>query len=576
MTHTQIQGLWLWAGVVAVALLSVLPLATGWRAIAIATVLAAVAVNWRRARRHPISPSQTRLAQAGSLPSARYREPVLLVCGDGMDDLFEISAAESPALRLSEQGCYLRVPADQSLSEMVADVLALRPQWHGQLGILFVVAPGLHTDEAALADRLGRLSDQLARVRNGGVDLPLLLVSYLEASQQAGTWFSWEAGQARALVREAGMCSSLGTWQREAASTQIQAARLQLGVRVNGVAQWFADSVIPHLVTQNRDLPGRPPTAFAVALTSAVAEQVPNNLWQRWLRSRCALITPETKATVRTEQLPLPDPLLHLLYAGSPRPRQYRVQVLGGWLLAVAGTVALLSSAWQNTLLARQVSDDLRRYWSIPVSTDQDDRARRSAALAVLGEAAARLDHYYRQGEPWSLGFGLYQGEKLRAPVLATLAGHRQPAMAHVPPGAALPVRLDSLSLFSSGSAQLKPEATKVLIEALVGIKAQPGWLIVIAGHTDATGTAEHNLRLSKARATAVHEWLRRMGDIPDSCFAVQGLGANQPLASNDTEHGRTANRRVEIRLVPEPGACVSSTSAADAQPLSHFAAFNF
>ncbi|SDI64200.1 OmpA family protein [Pseudomonas panipatensis] len=118
------------------------------------------------------------------------------------------------------------------------------------------------------------------------------------------------------------------------------------------------------------------------------------------------------------------------------------------------------------------------------------------------------------------------------------------------------PVRLDSLLLFNLGSAELKPGSTKVLVNALVGIKAQPGWLIVIAGHTDATGNAEQNLQLSLARAAAVRDWMQRMGDIPDSCFAVQGFGASQPIASNDTEAGRAANRRVDIRLVPELGAC--------------------
>ncbi|WP_426127812.1 OmpA family protein [Pseudomonas sp. DWP1b1] len=118
------------------------------------------------------------------------------------------------------------------------------------------------------------------------------------------------------------------------------------------------------------------------------------------------------------------------------------------------------------------------------------------------------------------------------------------------------PVRLDSLSLFDAGSAALKPDSTKVLINALVGIKAQPGWLIVIAGHSDATGAMEQNLTLSHARASAVRDWMQRMGDIPDSCFAVQGLAANQPIASNETEAGRTANRRVDIQLVPQVGAC--------------------
>lgn len=124
------------------------------------------------------------------------------------------------------------------------------------------------------------------------------------------------------------------------------------------------------------------------------------------------------------------------------------------------------------------------------------------------------------------------------------------------------PVQLDSLSLFPPGSAQLKPDSTKVLIKALDGIKAQPGWLIEITGHADTRGSAEQNLELSKARAAAVRDWMQTMGDIPDGCFAVRGLGASRPIGDNQTLDGRAANRRVDIRLVPVVGACVPPIQA--------------
>ncbi|MCQ3032700.1 OmpA family protein [Pseudomonas syringae] len=117
-------------------------------------------------------------------------------------------------------------------------------------------------------------------------------------------------------------------------------------------------------------------------------------------------------------------------------------------------------------------------------------------------------------------------------------------------------VRLDSLSLFDAGSTVLKPGSTKILINALVSIKAQPGWLIVIAGHTDSTGDAAQNIQISHARASAVRDWMQRMGDIPAHCFAVQGFAASEPVDTNETEAGRSANRRVDIRLVPQEGAC--------------------
>ncbi|MDU9394880.1 OmpA family protein [Pseudomonas sp. zfem002] len=121
-----------------------------------------------------------------------------------------------------------------------------------------------------------------------------------------------------------------------------------------------------------------------------------------------------------------------------------------------------------------------------------------------------------------------------------------------------LPTEIDlgSLGLFAPGSVELAPEATRPLVEALVRIKAQPGWQIVITGHTDTSGEEAYNQRLSRERAMAVRDWLQRMGDIPQACFVVQSAAASQPLASNDSAAGRAANRRVEIRLVAQGQGC--------------------
>lgn len=118
------------------------------------------------------------------------------------------------------------------------------------------------------------------------------------------------------------------------------------------------------------------------------------------------------------------------------------------------------------------------------------------------------------------------------------------------------PVQLDSLSLFDAGSAALRSDSTRALVEALVSIKAKPGWLIVISGHSDGTGAATQNLQLSRDRAMAVKAWMQSMGDFPDRCFAVQGLGGGQPVATNLAESGRAANRRVDIRLMPQSESC--------------------
>ena len=112
------------------------------------------------------------------------------------------------------------------------------------------------------------------------------------------------------------------------------------------------------------------------------------------------------------------------------------------------------------------------------------------------------------------------------------------------------------MSLFDVGKWQLKPGSTKVLVSALVNIKVKPGWQIVVAGHTDDTGDDKSNQILSLKRAESVRDWMRDTGDVPESCFAVQGYGESRPLKPNDSDANRAVNRRVEISLVPQADAC--------------------
>jgi outer membrane protein OmpA-like peptidoglycan-associated protein len=74
---------------------------------------------------------------------------------------------------------------------------------------------------------------------------------------------------------------------------------------------------------------------------------------------------------------------------------------------------------------------------------------------------------------------------------------------------------------------------------------------IRIAGHTDSTGSAEYNQKLSERRAEAVKKALVGMGVNPSRMTTI-GYGASKPIADNKTEAGRQQNRRVEVRIVPQ------------------------
>lgn len=553
-------GLWLWAGTLGLLLiLVILPLSWMVRALASLGVLIVVVLGWLAAGRNASQHRQSlALANGCSLPAAGFHQPVVAVCGDGLRALFGEAPENQLALRVTEQGCYLRVPSLERLPAVIGYVLANRPHWARQLSACYIVNPGEQSDNAVLAGSVQAFRHQVARVRRNGVALPVLLGCYLSAAHSESGWFTWEAPHAELAVRNGTSHLSATQWQQQPADLPTRASRLRACVQIESLGSWLAKTALPHLVSREQRDPPCPAIACAMALVPGAGASLPGNLWASWLHERTAL-EPAAQAS-GPASLPFPDPLLALLprQTGLTPARRGALHAL--WLFVLAATVALCSSAWQNRLLVRQVSDDLRRYQAIPEPTklEQPEHRLKEQAVAVLRSDAARLDRYYREGEPLSLGLGLYTAERIRPPLLAAIAAYRPPAPTPAQARIPDPVRLDSLSLFSSGSAELKPGSAKVLINALVDIKAQPGWLIVISGHSDTSGNPQRNLELSRARAEAVKDWMQRMGDIPDGCFIVQGQGAGQPIASNDTESGRRANRRVDIQLVPSAGACTA------------------
>lgn len=573
MTANLIRGLWVWGGVLAIGVQALIALALWIHALIVLMVAGVVFLGWRQAGARRAQHAQSlELAESVALPPASYRQPLVLVCGDSLADLFGAVDAGHMTLRMTDKGCYLRVSQLQQLPTLVASLLALYPQWRAQLSVMFITSPEAHTERMALSATVRSLGHQLKIIRRRGLCLPVLMVSYLQAAHGHGVWFGWHDNQKQPQVYGAGACCSLTHWQRQSTDINERAARLQASVQLNSAAGWLADTLQPHFPAQAVSQP----VAWALALVPTLPDRVTGNLWQQRLRDKIALIDVRSSEAMADKCLPLPDALLHLLPVRRVAGPTQQARIIALWLLALAGLAVMGISARNNTLLLRQVSEDLSLYAAIPhaVHRSEPEFVSREQALTVLRQHALRLEGYYRHGEPWRLGLGLYSGEQLRPLLQAAIGGYRPPPNA-TPAQSPTSVRLDSLSLFNTASARLKPESTKVLINALVDIKAQPGWLIVIAGHTDATGSSDHNLQLSRARAAAVRDWMQRMGDLPDSCFAVQGFGASQPIASNDTETGRTANRRVDIRLVPEAGACVLAASAPDRQSVSPVATFN-
>ncbi len=103
---------------------------------------------------------------------------------------------------------------------------------------------------------------------------------------------------------------------------------------------------------------------------------------------------------------------------------------------------------------------------------------------------------------------------------------------------------------FESDSDRIRPESMKLLEEVARILNTCPKTRVLIAGHTDATGSATYNQSLSERRAAAVGRALVKLG-VSASRFTAVGYGESRPVADNDTEEGRAKNRRIEFIITP-------------------------
>ena len=102
---------------------------------------------------------------------------------------------------------------------------------------------------------------------------------------------------------------------------------------------------------------------------------------------------------------------------------------------------------------------------------------------------------------------------------------------------------------FETDQSVILPQSFEELDRLILELKRNPGIRLKIAGHTDNTGTVEHNQQLSEARALAVKRYLLA-GEISPRRISSVGYGSSQPIATNDTEEGKQLNRRVEIEII--------------------------
>jgi len=114
--------------------------------------------------------------------------------------------------------------------------------------------------------------------------------------------------------------------------------------------------------------------------------------------------------------------------------------------------------------------------------------------------------------------------------------------------GEGIVVEFSSNILFGFDKSTLSGDATVNLNKLVTVLNTYPDTDIEVQGHTDSDGTDEYNKKLSERRASAVKTYLSGQG-ITRNRITIKGFGESVPKYDNNTDAGRTQNRRVEFLI---------------------------
>lgn len=115
--------------------------------------------------------------------------------------------------------------------------------------------------------------------------------------------------------------------------------------------------------------------------------------------------------------------------------------------------------------------------------------------------------------------------------------------------GEGIKITFDSGILFEVAQSDLQDEAKTNLGNLSAILQKYADTDILIEGHTDADGSEDYNLTLSRNRANAVANHLSGLG-VDATRFTIMGYGETQPIADNGTVEGKRQNRRVELAIM--------------------------
>jgi outer membrane protein OmpA-like peptidoglycan-associated protein len=212
-----------------------------------------------------------------------------------------------------------------------------------------------------------------------------------------------------------------------------------------------------------------------------------------------------------------------------------KTKILAGTaaLALLAGCAVDPNDPNRNTRQGAMVGAGLGAALGLITGDDADERRRNAAAGAVLGAVGGAVTGSILDRQEAELRRDLEQDG-----VIINNTGDQ------------LVVSFTDNILFDVDSAAVKPAFQDELRTLAASLQRYPGSIVRVTGHTDNTGDAGYNQRLSERRAGSVSNILISNG-VASSRIVATGAGEARPVASNLTPDGRALNRRVDVVIVP-------------------------
>jgi OOP family OmpA-OmpF porin len=226
--------------------------------------------------------------------------------------------------------------------------------------------------------------------------------------------------------------------------------------------------------------------------------------------------------------------------AFTARKAQEDVDALGHIALRLAQT----AEANNARLLAERAADSLRtarlrRLLTLSEAQRAELETKRQLSEQEMQALRERADSLRREAEEANRRLNEAVGQ-LRS-LVAEITNLQQTQRGLV-------ISLSDI-LFDVGKSTLKAGSQASIERIATVLRQYPQHQILVEGHTDATGSDEFNLGLSRDRASSVRSALVA-GGVDASKISAEGYGESRPVATNDTAAGRQQNRRVEIVIV--------------------------